>query len=61
MLARIIEIVTKETLQSELKKRIFDPLEMKDTAFTVDQKNNDRLIEQYEFDPLKKNYMIPYN
>ena len=59
VLARIIEIVTKETLQSELQKRIFDPLDMKDTAFTVDQKNNDRLIEQYEFDPLKKKLQIP--
>lgn len=59
VLARIIEVVTKETLQLELQKRIFDPLNMKDTAFTVDQKNNDRLIEHYEFDPLKKKLHNP--
>ena len=58
VLARIIEIATKETLQLELQKRIFDPLDMKDTAFTVDQEKNDRLIEQYEFDPLKKKLHI---
>ena len=59
VLARIIEIVTKGTLQSELQKRIFDPLDMNDTAFTVDQKNNNRLIEQYEFDSLKKKIHRP--
>ena len=59
VLARIIEIVTKGTLQSELQKRIFDPLDMNDTSFTVDQKNNNRLMEQYEFDSLKKKIHRP--
>jgi len=59
VLARIIEIVTKRTLQSELQKRIFEPLDMNDTAFIVDQKNNNRLMEQYEFDSLKKKIHRP--
>ena len=59
VLARIIEIVTKGTLQSELQKRIFEPLDMNDTAFIVDQKNNNRLMEQYEFDSLKKKIHRP--
>ena len=54
VLARIIEVVTKNNLQSELKKRIFDPLEMKDTDFAVDLKNHDRIMTSYEFDPIKK-------
>ena len=59
VLARIIEIVTNGTLQSELQKRIFEPLDMNDTAFIVDQKNNNRLMEQYEFDSLKKKINRP--
>ena len=59
VLARIIEIVTKRSLQSELKKRIFDPLKMSDTAFTIDPKNHDRLMTHYEFDPLNKKLHSP--
>jgi CubicO group peptidase (beta-lactamase class C family) len=59
VLARIIEIVTKGSLQSELKKRIFDPLEMKNTAFTVDPSNYEHLMTHYEFDPLQKKLHDP--
>ena len=59
VLARVIEIVTKKSLQSELKKRIFDPLEMNDTSFNVDFKNHDRLMKHYEFDLLKKKLHLP--
>lgn len=59
VLARIIEVVTKASLQSELKKRIFDPLEMNDTAFTVESKNYDRLMTHYEFDPINKKLHDP--
>jgi len=59
VLARIIEIVTKGSLQSELKKRIFDPLEMSDIAFTVESKNYDRLMTHYEFDPINKKLHDP--
>ena len=59
VLARIIEIITKESLQFELKKRIFDSLEMNDTAFKVDIKDYERLMTHYEFDPLYKKLHDP--
>ena len=59
VLARIIEVITNTSLQSVLKKRIFDPLEMKDTAFTIAAKNYDRLMTHYEFDPLHKKLHLP--
>ena len=59
VLARIIEVVTKNNLQSELKKRIFDPLEMQDTDFAVDLKNHDRIMTSYEFDPIKNKINDP--
>ena len=59
VLARIIEIVTKSSLQSELKKRIFGPLEMKNTGFTVDSLKYESLMTHYEFDPLKKKLHDP--
>jgi CubicO group peptidase (beta-lactamase class C family) len=59
VLGRIIEIITNSTLQSELKKRIFDPLEMNDTAFSVDPKNNNRLMKHYEFDSLHRKLHDP--
>jgi len=59
VLARIIEVVTKESLQSELKKRIFDPLNMSDTAFTVELKKYNRLMTHYEYDPINKRLQDP--
>lgn len=59
VLARIIEVVTNTSLQSVLKKRIFDPLGMNDTAFTVDSKNNDHLMTHYEFDSVNKKLHDP--
>ena len=59
VLARILEVVTNTSLQSLLKKRIFDPLEMNDTAFTVDAKNYNRLMTHYEFDPVNKKLNDP--
>ena len=59
VMARIIEVVTNTSLQSELKKRIFDPLEMNDTGFTVATKNHDRLMTHYEFDPVNKKLHDP--
>ena len=59
VLARIIEIVTKRSLQSELKRRIFIPLEMNDTAFNVEPKNYNRLMTHYEFDPINKKLHDP--
>ena len=59
VLARIIEIITNNNLQSELKKRIFDPLEMKNTGFIVDPKNYENIMTQYEFDSIKKKLNDP--
>ena len=59
VLARIIEIVTNASLQLVLKKRIFDPLDMNNTAFTVDFKNQNRLMKHYEFDPVTKKLYDP--
>ena len=59
VMARIIEVTTNTSLQLELKKRIFDPLEMSDTSFTVESKNHDRLMTHYEFDPLNKKLHDP--
>ena len=59
VLARIIEIITKDTLQSVLNKRIFQPLEMIDTSFMVEEEKLDRLMTSYEFDPLLKKLKEP--
>ena len=53
VLARIIEIIRGDTLQNILHQRIFEPLNMKDTAFTVSKNNQHRVMVSYEFDPLK--------
>ena len=54
VLARIIEIVSGDKLQNILHEKIFDPLNMKDTAFIVSQKNQYRVMTSYEFDPVKE-------
>ena len=59
VLARIIEIVTEELLQTQLEKRIFKPLGMQDTGFSVTPENLHRLMTSYEFDPLHKKLNDP--
>ncbi len=54
VLARIIEIVRGESLHKILDKKIFYPLNMKDTGFSVSKENQKRVMVSYEFDPLKK-------
>ena len=53
VLARIIEVVRGDSLQNILQQKIFNPLNMKDTGFTVSQENQNRVMQSYEFDPLK--------
>ncbi len=53
VLARIIEIVRGDSLQNILYQRIFSPLKMKDTGFSVSQDNQYRVMTSYEFDPIK--------
>ena len=59
VIGRIIEIVTKNSLQKELKERVFDPLEMNDTDFTVNLKNHDRIMNTYEYNALKNKIIDP--
>ena len=53
VLARIIEIVRGDSLQSILQREIFDPLTMNDTAFTVSSENQHKVMASYEYDPVK--------
>ncbi len=53
VLARIIEVVRNDSLQNILQQKIFNPLNMKDTGFTVSEGNQNRVMVSYEFDPLK--------
>jgi len=61
ILARIIEIVTEESLQTQLKRRIFKPLGMQDTGFSVTSENLHRLMTSYEYDPKHKKLNEPYS
>ena len=45
---RIVEIVSKQPLQDFVKERIFDPLEMKNTTFFPDQKQQRLIAKIYE-------------
>ena len=53
VLARIVEIVRGDSLQNILKREIFDPLNMNDTAFTVSSENQHKVMASYEYDPVK--------
>ena len=50
VLARILEVVLNKKLQNILKDNIFDPLEMKDTGFSLDNKKSQRLMALYNYD-----------
>lgn len=45
VLGRVVEVASGKTLDVFLKERIFDPLEMADTAFQVPQNKLDRLAQ----------------
>ena len=47
VLARIIEVVRGDSLQNILQQKIFNPLDMKDTGFTVSQENQNRVMTSY--------------
>ena len=53
VLARIVEIVRGNSLQSVLQREIFEPLNMSDTAFTVSSENQHKVMASYEYDLLK--------
>ena len=60
ILARIIEIVSQNTLEIELKKRIFDPLKMENTAFSIKKEDTPKLMKPYHYDETT-NKLIPPN
>ncbi len=47
VLGRVIEVASGQPLDRFLKKRIFKPLDMKDTGFFVPQKKHDRFAQVY--------------
>ena len=49
ILARIIEIVTKDKIINILKENIFDPLEMNQTNFFINESNQKNLVETFEY------------
>ena len=53
VLARIVEIVRGNSLQSVLQREIFEPLNMNETAFTVSSENQYKVMASYEYDPVK--------
>ena len=53
VLARIVEIVRGNSLQSVLQREIFEPLSMSDTAFAVSSENQYKVMASYEYDPVK--------
>ena len=51
VLGRVVEVVTGKTLGVALEEQILGPLGMKDTAFSVAEKNFDRIAEPLPIDP----------
>jgi CubicO group peptidase (beta-lactamase class C family) len=58
ILGFIIERIAKKDLESFFKENIFDPLQMKDTFFTVPNDKIDRLSNCYIFDEKSNNYTL---
>ena len=53
ILARILEVVTKDKLLNILKEYIFYPLEMNDTNFSISEDKNKNLVETFEYNSVK--------
>ena len=58
ILARIIEVVENTSLEFQLKKRIFDPLEMHNTGFSINV-NNQKLMKSYHYNNVNKKLVKP--
>lgn len=58
VLGRIVEVASGLTFRDYLQKNIFDPLDMKDTFFTVPKEKQDRFAEMYRFEGGK---LVPVN
>ena len=58
ILARIIEVVEKLRWNFKLKKRIFDPLEMNSTGFSINL-NEKKLMTSYHYDNISNKLLTP--
>ena len=56
VVARIIEIVSKQSYQEFLRKYLFDPLEMKDTTYKLKKNQVKRLVDMYNLNSDQKGY-----
>ena len=54
LLGRVVEIVSGKPLGDFLQERLFTPLQMKDTAFTVPAEKRKRIAEPFATDPFNK-------
>ena len=50
ILARILEVITKDKLINILKENIFSPLQMDSTNFFIEEEKNINLVETFEYD-----------
>ena len=50
ILARILEVITKDKLINILKENIFFPLQMDSTNFFIEEEKNINLVETFEYD-----------
>lgn len=57
VLGRVVEVLSGMTLGEFMKKRIFDPLGMTDTAFFVPEDKTDRLAALYVMNPADRKAM----
>ena len=53
ILARILEVVTKDKISNILKENIFFPLEMNETNFFISDDKNKYLVETFEYNSVK--------
>ena len=61
VMGRIIEIVTKKSLQSILQEKIFNQIGMSETGFSVPEDKIKQIMSSYEFNPNDKkltNYVV---
>ena len=58
ILARIVEVVENTSLEFQLKKRIFDPLEMKNTGFSINL-NDQKLMTSYHYNNISNELVKP--
>ena len=61
VLARLLEVVLNKKLQNILKDNIFDPLDMQDTGFSLDDKKSKRLMTLYQYDSQNKKLIEEIN